>query len=140
MVEPDFARTTRASIASSRPPRASLTGIPWLLAGLESGSQTGAWGPYGGNATVTGRKLGAAGARSVLPTLPRPASVVTGTIGMAALRAVRATHRTSEVEIRELASACLRQLTHRAERFSDFGHFNLADGTEVAASPMPPRV
>lgn len=83
------------------------------------------------------RKQARQAARSVLPNATETRIVVTGNyrawrhfIGM------RATEH-ADVEIRELAVACLRRLTELAPTaFGDFEIGELADGTEVATSPF----
>ncbi|MER5454172.1 MULTISPECIES: FAD-dependent thymidylate synthase [unclassified Micromonospora] len=82
------------------------------------------------------RKQARQAARAVLPNATETRIVVTGNyrawrhfIGM------RATEH-ADVEIRELAVECLRQLQRVAPNvFADFVVSTLADGTEVAASP-----
>jgi thymidylate synthase (FAD) len=139
---------------------ASLTAYRELLAGLEgrlaAGSEapattTSAAGsvsataepvlgadhtaPTPGGATVR-RKQARQAARSVLPNATETRIVVTGNYrAWRHFIAVRATEP-ADVEIRELAVACLRQLQHIAPNvFGDFVISTLADGTEVAASP-----
>ncbi|MFT3900242.1 MAG: FAD-dependent thymidylate synthase [Gordonia sp. (in: high G+C Gram-positive bacteria)] len=83
------------------------------------------------------RKQARQAARAVLPNATETKIVVTGNyrawrhfIGM------RATEH-ADVEIRELAVACLRQLTELAPTvFGDFEISPLPDGTEVATSPF----
>jgi thymidylate synthase (FAD) len=82
------------------------------------------------------RKQARQAARAVLPNATETRIVVTGNyrawrhfIGM------RATEH-ADVEIREVAIECLRQLARVAPNvFADFTISTLADGTEVAASP-----
>jgi thymidylate synthase (FAD) len=82
------------------------------------------------------RKQARQAARSVLPNATETRIVVTGNYrAWRHFIAVRATEP-ADVEIRELAIACLRQLQHIAPNvFGDFVISTLADGTEVAASP-----
>jgi thymidylate synthase (FAD) len=88
-----------------------------------------------GDATLR-RKQARQAARAVLPNATETRIVVTGNyrawrhfIGM------RATEH-ADVEIRELAIECLRQLQRVAPNvFADFTISSLADGTEIAASP-----
>jgi len=88
-----------------------------------------------GDATLR-RKQARQAARAVLPNATETRIVVTGNyrawrhfIGM------RATEH-ADVEIRELAIECLRQLQRVAPNvFADFTISTLADGTEIAASP-----
>ena len=83
------------------------------------------------------RKQARQAARSVLPNATETKIVVTGNyrawrhfIGM------RATEH-ADVEIRQLAVECLRQLMQVAPTvFGDFEIGTLADGTEVATSPF----
>lgn len=82
------------------------------------------------------RKQARQAARSVLPTALETRVVVTGNYRtwrhFIAMRA--AEH--ADVEMRELALACLRELQREAPHvFGDFRISRLADGTEVAASP-----
>jgi thymidylate synthase (FAD) len=100
-----------------------------LLAGLE---QRFADVP---NATLRHRQARQA-ARSVLPNATETRIVVTGNYrAWRHFIAMRASEH-ADVEIRELAVACLRALHQVAEHvFSDFRISRLADGTEVAASP-----
>ena len=150
MVEPDviaadpelhriFTAATDASIAAYRE----------LLAGLErrlanSGADLAVDGtapavdgtaPARGSATVR-RKQARQAARSVLPNATETRIVVTGNYrAWRHFIAVRATEP-ADVEIRELAIACLRQLQRIAPNvFGDFVISTLADGSEVAASP-----
>jgi thymidylate synthase (FAD) len=88
-----------------------------------------------GDATLR-RKQARQAARAVLPNATETRIVVTGNyrawrhfIGM------RATEH-ADVEIRELAIECLRQLQRVAPNvFADFTISTLTDGTEIAASP-----
>jgi thymidylate synthase (FAD) len=75
-------------------------------------------------------------ARSVLPTALETRVVVTGNYrAWRHFVAMRASEH-ADVEIRELAVACLRELRRVAGTvFDDFRISSLADGTEVAASP-----
>jgi thymidylate synthase (FAD) len=157
MVEPDviaadpelhriFTAATDASIAAYRE----------LLAGLErrlanSGADLAVDGtapavdgtapavdgtaPARRSATVR-RKQARQAARSVLPNATETRIVVTGNYrAWRHFIAVRATEP-ADVEIRELAIACLRQLQRIAPNvFGDFVIATLADGSEVAASP-----
>ena len=118
---------------------ASLTAYRELLAGLErrltAGRVSAGGAPTAGSATVR-RKQARQAARSVLPNATETRIVVTGNYrAWRHFIAVRATEP-ADVEIRELAIACLRQLQHIAPNvFGDFVISTLADGTEVAASP-----
>jgi thymidylate synthase (FAD) len=135
MVEPDviaadpdlhriFAAATDSSVAAYRE----------LLAGLEARLASGGASPTT-SATVR-RKQARQAARSVLPNATETRIVVTGNYrAWRHFITVRATEP-ADVEIRELAVACLRQLQHIAPNvFGDFVISTLADGTEVAASP-----
>ncbi|HZD98502.1 MAG TPA: FAD-dependent thymidylate synthase [Micromonosporaceae bacterium] len=134
-----FTAATDASIAAYRE----------LLAGLERRLATGGadlavdgtapavdgTAPATGSATVR-RKQARQAARSVLPNATETRIVVTGNYrAWRHFIAVRATEP-ADVEIRELAIACLRQLQRIAPNvFGDFVISTLADGSEVAASP-----
>jgi thymidylate synthase (FAD) len=87
------------------------------------------------NATLR-RKQARQAARAVLPNATETRIVVTGNYrAWRHFIAMRATEH-ADVEIRELAVECLRQLQRVAPSvFSDFTISTLADGTEIAASP-----
>jgi thymidylate synthase (FAD) len=87
------------------------------------------------NATLR-RKQARQAARAVLPNATETRIVVTGNYrAWRHFIAMRATEH-ADVEIRELAVECLRQLQRVAPNvFGDFTIGTLADGTEVAASP-----
>jgi thymidylate synthase (FAD) len=87
------------------------------------------------NATLR-RKQALQAANSVLPTATETRMVVTGNYrAWRHFIAMRASEH-ADVEIRELAIACLRELQRVAGNvFDDFRISQLADGTEVAASP-----
>ncbi len=138
MVEPDVIADDpelhRIFVAATD---ASLTAYRQLLTGLEgrlAAGSAGATAPAG-SATVR-RKQARQAARSVLPNATETRIVVTGNYrAWRHFIAVRATEP-ADVEIRELAIACLRELQHIAPNvFGDFVISTLADGTEVAASP-----
>ena len=82
------------------------------------------------------RKQARQAARAVLPNATETRIVVTGNYrAWRHFIAMRATEQ-ADVEIRELAVECLRQLQRVAPNvFADFVISALADGTEVAASP-----
>ena len=82
------------------------------------------------------RKQARQAARAVLPNATETRIVVTGNYrAWRHFIAMRATEA-ADVEIRELAVACLRQLKQAAANvFEDFVISTLADGTEVASSP-----
>ncbi|MFB9432691.1 FAD-dependent thymidylate synthase [Streptoalloteichus tenebrarius] len=83
------------------------------------------------------RKQARQAARAVLPNATETRIVVTGNYRawrhFVAMRATEA----ADVEIRALAIECLRQLQKAAPNvFADFEITTLADGTEVASSPL----
>ena len=88
------------------------------------------------NATLR-RKQARQAARAVLPNATETRIVVTGNYrAWRHFIAMRASEH-ADVEIRELAIACLRELQRVAgNAFGDFRISALADGTEVAASPF----
>ena len=83
------------------------------------------------------RKQARQAARAVLPNATETRIVVTGNYrAWRHFIAMRASEQ-ADVEIRRLAIACLRQLVDVAtQAFSDFEIATLADGTEVATSPL----
>ncbi|SCE95413.1 thymidylate synthase (FAD) [Micromonospora carbonacea] len=83
------------------------------------------------------RKQARQAARAVLPNATETRIVVTGNYrAWRHFVAMRATEH-ADVEIRELAVECLRQLQRVAPNvFADFVISTLPDGTEVAASPL----
>ena len=88
------------------------------------------------NATLR-RKQARQAARSVLPNATETRIVVTGNYrAWRHFVAMRASEH-ADVEIRELAVECLRQLQKAAPNvFGDFEIATLGDGTEVASSPF----
>jgi thymidylate synthase (FAD) len=108
--------------------QAAVTAYEQLLGGLE---QRFADVP---NATLR-RKQARQAARAVLPNATETRIVVTGNYrAWRHFIAMRATEH-ADVEIRELAVECLRQLQKVAPNvFADFTISTLADGTEIAAS------
>ena len=86
---------------------------------------------------VLRRKQARQAARAVLPNATETRIVVTGNYrAWRHFIAMRASEH-ADVEIRRLAVACLRQLTEIAPAvFADFEIATLADGTEVATSPL----
>ncbi|MGQ0480859.1 MAG: FAD-dependent thymidylate synthase [Pseudonocardia sp.] len=88
------------------------------------------------NATLR-RKQARQAARAVMPNATETKIVVTGNYrAWRHFIAMRATEH-ADVEIRELAVACLRQLQAEVPNvFADFEIATLADGTEIASSPM----
>jgi len=109
---------------------AALAAYDDLLTGLE---QRFADVP---NATLR-RKQARQAARSVLPNAVETRIVVTGNYrAWRHFVAMRASEH-ADVEIRELAIACLRELQRVAgNAFADFRISTLAEGSEVAASPL----
>jgi thymidylate synthase (FAD) len=110
--------------------QASVDAYKELLAGLE---EKFADVP---SATLR-RKQARQAARAVLPNATETRIVVTGNYrAWRHFVAMRASEH-ADVEIRELAIACLRELQRVAGNvFDDFRISSLADGTEVAASPF----
>lgn len=108
---------------------ASVAAYNELLAGLEKRFADVE------NATLR-RKQARQAARAVLPNATETRIVVTGNYrAWRHFIAMRATEH-ADVEIRELAVECLRQLQRAAPNaFADFTISTLADGTEIAASP-----
>jgi thymidylate synthase (FAD) len=86
---------------------------------------------------VLRRKQARQAARAVLPNATETRIVVTGNYrAWRHFIAMRASEH-ADVEIRRLAIECLRQLIDAAPQvFSDFEIYALADGTEVATSPL----
>ena len=109
---------------------ASVQAYNDLLAGLESRFAEVE------NATLR-RKQARQAARAVLPNATETRIVVTGNYrAWRHFIAMRATEH-ADVEIRELAVECLRQLKGVAPNvFADFTISSLPDGTEIAASPL----
>jgi thymidylate synthase (FAD) len=109
---------------------AALAAYEQLLAGLE---QRFADAPH---ATLR-RKQARQAARAVLPNATETRIVVTGNYrAWRHFVAMRASEH-ADVEIRALALACLRELQRVAANvFGDFRISTLADGSEVAASPL----
>jgi len=94
-----------------------------------------------GSAAVLRRKQARQAARAVLPNATETRIVVTGNYrAWRHFIAMRASEH-ADVEIRRLAIECLRQLVGVAPQvFSDFEIIALADGTEVATSPLATEV
>jgi thymidylate synthase (FAD) len=86
---------------------------------------------------VLRRKQARQAARAVLPNATETRIVVTGNYrAWRHFVAMRASEH-ADIEIRRLAIECLRQLTDVAPQvFSDFEITELADGSEVATSPL----
>lgn len=91
-----------------------------------------------GDATLR-RKQARQAARSVLPNATETRIVVTGNFrAWRHFVAARASEH-ADVEIRQIAVECLRQLARLAPHaFADFTITRLPDGTEIAASPYAP--
>jgi thymidylate synthase (FAD) len=91
----------------------------------------------GGRLGAIRRKQARQAARAVLPNATETRIVVTGNYrAWRHFIAMRASEQ-ADVEIRRLAIACLRQLVGVAPQvFADFEIATLADGTEVATSPL----
>jgi len=129
MVEPDViaddpelhARFVAATEASVRAYTELLEGLEKRYADVASGTLR--------------RKQARQAARSVLPNATETRIVVTGNYrAWRHFIAMRATEH-ADVEIREVAVACLRELQRVAPNvFADFTVTVLADGTEIAAS------
>ncbi|NVN54199.1 FAD-dependent thymidylate synthase [Mycolicibacterium hippocampi] len=94
-----------------------------------------------GNAAVLRRKQARQAARAVLPNATETRIVVTGNYrAWRHFIAMRASEH-ADVEIRRLAIECLRQLVEVSPQvFSDFEITVLADGTEVATSPLATEI
>src|SRR5256885_8464946 len=130
MVEPDaIAEDPELHAKFVAATEASVRAYTELLEGLE---QRFADIP---NATLR-RKQARQAARAVLPNATETRIVVTGNYrAWRHFIAMRASEH-ADVEIRELAVECLRQLQRVAPNvFADFTISALADGTEIAASP-----
>jgi thymidylate synthase (FAD) len=91
----------------------------------------------GGRPSAIRRKQARQAARAVLPNATETRIVVTGNYrAWRHFIAMRASEQ-ADLEIRRLAIACLRQLVDVAPQvFADFEIATLADGTEVATSPL----
>lgn len=94
-------------------------------------------GGEGGRPSAIRRKQARQAARAVLPNATETRIVVTGNYrAWRHFVAMRASEQ-ADVEIRRLAIACLRRLIDVAPQvFDDFDIATLADGTEVATSPL----
>lgn len=95
----------------------------------------------GGGSAVLRHKQARQAARAVLPNATETRIVVTGNYrAWRHFIAMRASEH-ADLEIRRLAVECLRQLIDAAPQvFSDFEIAVLADGTEVATSPLATEV
>jgi thymidylate synthase (FAD) len=131
MVEPDvIADDPELHKIFAEATEASVQAYTELLAGLERRFAEVE------NATLR-RKQARQAARAVLPNATETRIVVTGNYrAWRHFIAMRATEH-ADIEIRELAVECLRQLKTVAPNvFADFTISSLPDGTEIAASPM----
>ena len=131
MVEPDvIADDPELHARFVAATEASLAAYTELLEGLEKRFADVS------NATLR-RKQARQAARSVLPNATETKIVVTGNYrAWRHFVAMRASEH-ADVEIRELAVACLRELQRIAPNaFADFAIATLDDGTEVATSPL----
>ena len=131
MVEPDvIAADPELHARFVEATEASLRAYTELLEGLEKRFADI------GNATLR-RKQARQAARSVLPNATETRIVVTGNYrAWRHFVEMRATEH-ADVEIREQAVACLRELQRIAPNaFADFAIAELDDGTEVASSPL----
>jgi thymidylate synthase (FAD) len=109
---------------------ASVRAYAELLEGLEAKLADSGAGP------TLRRKQARQAARAVLPNATETRIVVTGNYrAWRHFIAMRASEH-ADVEIREIAVACLRELQRVAPNvFDDFSINRLSDGSEVAASP-----
>jgi len=131
MVEPDvIAHNPELHEKFVAATEASVAAYTELLAALEKAFADEP------NATLR-RKQARQAARSVLPNATETRIVVTGNYrAWRHFIAMRATEH-ADVEIRQLAVECLRQLQKAAPNvFGDFEISTLGDGTEVASSPF----
>jgi thymidylate synthase (FAD) len=131
MVEPDvIAADPELHKKFVEATEASVRAYNELLAGLEERFADV------DNATLR-RKQARQAARSVLPNATETRIVVTGNYrAWRHFIAMRATEH-ADVEIRQIAIECLRQLKDVAPNvFADFTISTLGDGTEIAASPF----
>lgn len=131
MVEPEvIADDPRLHKIFVEAAEASVAAYNELLAGLEERFASV------DNATQR-RKQARQAARAVLPNATETRVVVTGNYrAWRHFIAMRATEH-ADVEIRELAVECLRQLKVAAPNvFADFAITTLGDGTRIAASPF----
>lgn len=131
MVEPDvIAEDPELHALFLASTEAALAAYEQLLAGLEQRFADAT------DATLRRRQARQA-ARAVLPNATETRIVVTGNYrAWRHFVAMRASEH-ADVEIRALAIACLRELQRVAANvFGDFRISTLADGSEVAASPL----
>ena len=133
MVEPDIiAADPELHAAFAAAAEASVAAYTTLLEGLEK-----KFAEEGATNRTLARKQARQAARAVLPNATETRIVVTGNYrAWRHFIAMRATEH-ADVEIRALAIACLRELQRiAANAFADFTIDTLADGTEVATSPL----
>lgn len=136
MVEPEvIAEDPELHEAFVAATAASVRAYNELLEGLERKFARAAGEAGAANATLL-KKQARQAARAVLPNATETRIVVTGNYrAWRHFIAMRATEH-ADVEIRQLAVECLRQLQGVAPNvFSDFEISKLPDGTEIAASP-----
>jgi thymidylate synthase (FAD) len=146
MVEPDaiaedpelhkrFVEATQASVAAYND---LLAGLQRKFADVPQGAQGRGEAALGASYSGTlRRKQARQAARAVLPNATETRIVVTGNYrAWRHFVAMRATEH-ADVEIRQVAVECLRQLQRVAPHvFGDFTVSTLGDGTEIAASPL----
>jgi thymidylate synthase (FAD) len=125
--DPELAEIFAAAADASRAAYTELLGRLEAKLGGEPGDRP----------AVLRRKQARQAARAVLPNATETRIVVTGNYrAWRHFIAMRASEH-ADVEIRRLAIECLRQLIDVApQAFSDFEIYALADGTEVATSPL----
>ncbi|RAV13227.1 FAD-dependent thymidylate synthase [Mycolicibacterium sp. GF69] len=126
--DPELTEIFAAAADASRATYTELLGrLEAKLMGDEPGEKLG----------VLRRKQARQAARAVLPNATETRIVVTGNYrAWRHFIAMRASEH-ADVEIRRLAIECLRRLVDVAPQvFSDFEISTLADGTEVATSPL----
>jgi thymidylate synthase (FAD) len=127
------AELTEIFLAAADASRATYTELLQRLEAKLIGDQAG----DKDKTAVLRRKQARQAARAVLPNATETRIVVTGNYrAWRHFVAMRASEH-ADVEIRRLAIACLRELVDVAPAvFSDFEITTLADGTEVATSPL----
>jgi thymidylate synthase (FAD) len=125
------AELTELFLAAADASRAAYSDLLGRLEAKFLGDQPGE------RTAVLRRKQARQAARAVLPNATETRIVVTGNYrAWRHFVAMRASEH-ADVEIRRLAIACLRELVEAAPAvFSDFEITTLADGTEVATSPL----
>lgn len=130
--DPELAGLLAAAADASR---AAYTELLTRLEAKFTGDRPGEG--VGANSGVLRRKQARQAARAVLPNATETRIVVTGNYrAWRHFIAMRASEH-ADIEIRRLAIECLRQLADVAPQvFSDFEITELADGTEVATSPL----